>query len=214
MPARAAVAVLIRSPSTLMGVTHHSPVDQSPREDVESPGRGGCTSAPRRVRDRAGHRGSSLRRLVTSRPMPQRSRLRPTRRCRTHPGQLGTNPRPSPAQRRRRPPPQQRVTHRGRHQDQSPSTNPGLQTETTGRRQDRPRNQTLHQALHRSPSLATTRTPTRRNNRLTNIEASVTVQPSLCRLDQGSCDVDSVVVWELLTACGKIRCDGGFAIRC
>ena len=42
---------------------------------------------------------------------------------------------------------------------------------------------------------------------------AVTFEWSVDELDQGWCGIDSVVGWELLTVSGKIRCDGGFAIR-
>ena len=57
-----------------------------------------------------------LHRLVTPRPLPQRSRLRPTRRHLTGHGHVRTEPDPSPPQPRRRPSTQPGALPRRRHQ--------------------------------------------------------------------------------------------------
>jgi len=90
-----------------------------------------------------------------------------------HPGHLRPNPATSPTQPARRPATQQGTTPGRGHQTQMPPTNPGLQQKTLIGRQNRSRNPTLPQTLHRPQSLATTRTPnTTRNRHSTDIEAS------------------------------------------
>ena len=119
------------------------------------------------------HRRNVLHRLVTPRTLSQRSCLRPAcRRCATA-NDIGPTPGPSPPQPQRRPATQQRSLRRRAHPKPQRPSHPRLPRPTTLRRQDRPRDPTLPQALHRTPSLAPPRAPTRAQNRcLTDIEES------------------------------------------
>ena len=88
-------------------------------------------AAARRARRRPDRRCTTDRRLVTPRPAPLRSLLRPPRRRRTHPRLKRPN-QPAPAQPRRRPPTQPRPPH------DRPAPPP-----------TRPSDQGLHRATHR-----------------------------------------------------------------
>jgi hypothetical protein len=123
----------------------------------------------RRTQYRLRHR-SAVPRLVSSRPLSQRSRLRPPRRHFTGPRHLRPEPDPSPPQPWRRPPPQPRAPPRRRHQTALRPHHPRLHRPPSRRRQDRTRSHPLHETLPRPPRLATARAP--ENHYLTDIEAS------------------------------------------
>ena len=106
------------------------------------------------TRARADHRRAGIHRLVTPRPMPQRSRLRSPGRRRTPPSVFGaTNP--PPAQPLRRPPTQPRPPHHRYHPRSGLPQNPGLHSQTHQPRKNHPRSPTLPQTVHRPPPLPT-----------------------------------------------------------
>nr|WP_208869605.1 transposase [Micromonospora cremea] len=116
----------------------------------------GPASPHRRRTDRRRHRAH---RLVPPRTLPRRRRVRHARRRRPDPGVLRQN-RPLPTQPLRRPPTQPRPTH---HRPDPPTTrrpHPRLRRPPPDPRQNRPRNQTLPQALRRPRALPTPRNPT------------------------------------------------------
>ena len=121
------------------------------------------------ARRRARHRRANLHRLVTPRPLPQRSSIRPPRRRRPTRSVLRAK-HPPPPQPPRRPPTQPRAAHHRRHPQPLLPTHPGLHRQTNRRRQNPPRSPTLPQTLHRPPDLPPPPTP--QNQHLTNIEAS------------------------------------------
>ncbi len=110
-------------------------------------------------RCRLRHRRSVLSCLVTSRPLPQRSRVRPTRRDRARRGHLWPEPGPASAQPRRGSPTQPGALLRCRHPTTLLPGHEGLHGSSNQRRQDRTRSHTMPQTLHRTTSLATPRTP-------------------------------------------------------
>ena len=129
-------------------------------DDHDRPARAPRQAAPqldRRTRHRLHHRRRVLRRLVTSRPLPQRGRFRPPRRHRTGPRHLRTEPDPPSPQPRRRPPTQPGALPRRHHQATLRPRHPRLHRPTRRRRQDRTRSHPLHQALPRPPHLAAAR---------------------------------------------------------
>ena len=117
------------------------------------------------------HRRANLHRLVTPRPRPQRSSIRPPRRRRPTRSVLRAK-HPPPPQPPRRPPTQPRPAHHRRHPQPLLPPHPGLHRQTNRRRQNPPRSPTLPQTLHRPPDLPPAPTP--QNQHLTNIEASFT----------------------------------------
>ena len=123
----------------------------------------------RPARRRTRHRRANLHRLVTPRPLPQRSSLRPPRRRRPTRSILGAE-HPPPPQPPRRPPTQPSAAHHRRHPQPLLPPHPGLHRQTNRRRQNPPRSPTLPQTLHRPPDLPPPPTP--QNQHLTNIEAS------------------------------------------
>lgn len=96
--------------------------------------------------------------LVPPRQDPLRSRVRDALRNRTHPRVLRDD-HPTPTEPVRRPPAQPRPAHH--HLDPSPPRppHPRLHRTPPRPRQDRPRDPTLPQALHRPRPVPTTRTP-------------------------------------------------------
>ena len=124
------------------------------------------------TRCRLRHRSDVHHRVVTPRSMPIRSGLRTTRWRRSAARDLRAKPGPASSQQIRRPETQPGLPH-GRARSHAPSrTHQGLHRETSNRGQDRPRNPTLPQALHRPKRLATPRAPEPTNHRLTDIEGS------------------------------------------
>ena len=119
----------------------------------------------RPARRRTRHRRADLHRLVTPRPLPQRSSLRPPRRRRPTRSILGAK-HPPPPQPPRRPPTQPRAAHHRRHPQPLLPPHPGLHRQTNRRRQNPPRSPTLPQTLHRPPDLPPPPTP--QNQHLTN----------------------------------------------
>ncbi len=147
--------------------------------------------APRPARRRTTRRRPARPFVVTPRPHPIRSRLRPTRRHRTHPRLLRPDDPPPPRPQRRpqtqpRPPPHPRhpQTHTPTDQDLHRATHPGRQNPT--------RSNPLPQALPRPQPLPPTRTRTA-NRHLTNIEASGTGE---CVAARGSAGRTSRPVWQ------------------
>ena len=100
-----------------------------------------------------------LPRLVTCRPLPQRSRLRSTRRYRTGPRHLRAEPDPPSLEPWRRPPAQPSALPRRRHQATLRPGDPHLHRLPNRRGQDRTRSHPLREALPRPPRLATPREP-------------------------------------------------------
>ena len=137
----------------------------------------------RPARRRTRHRRANLHRLVTPRPLPQRSSLRPPRRRRPTRSVLGAE-HPPPPQPPRRPPTQPRAAHHRRHPQPLLPPHPGLHRQTNRPRQNPPRSPTLPQTLHRPPDLPPPPTP--QNQHLTNIEASFTRRLKGSRVDWGS----------------------------
>ena len=123
----------------------------------------------RPARRRTHHRRATLHRLVTPRPLPQRSSLRPPRRRRPTRSVPRTE-HPPPPQPPRRPPTQPRAAHHRRHPQPLLPPHPGPHRQTNRPRQNPPRSPTLPQTLHRPPDLPPPPTP--QNQHLTNIEAS------------------------------------------
>ena len=121
------------------------------------------------ARRRTHHRRANLHRLVTPRPLPQRSSLRPPRRRRPTRSVLRAK-HPPPPQPPRRPPTQPSTAHHRRNPQPLLPPHPGLHHQTNRRRQNPPKSPTLPQTLHRPPDLPPPPTP--QNQHLTNIEAS------------------------------------------
>ena len=148
-----------------------------PRPPSQTSIRGLDEAAPptaRPARRRARHRRAALHRLVTPRPLAQRSSLRPPRRRRPTRSVLGAE-HPPPPQPPRRPPTQPSTAHHRRHPQPLLPPHPGLHRQTNRRRQNPPRSPTLPQTLHRPPDLPPPPTP--QNQHLTNIEARIREGP-------------------------------------
>src|SRR5581483_11905748 len=109
--------------------------------------------------------------LVTPWPHPIGSRLRTTRRHRTHPSLLRPD-RPLPPRPQRRPQTQPRPPPDPRHPQTHTPADQGLHRATDPGRQDPPRSKPLPQALPRPQPLPPTRTRAATGD-LTNIEASL-----------------------------------------
>src|SRR6266511_5519008 len=114
-------------------------------------------STARRGRHRTRRRRTADRRLVTPRPPPLRSLLRPPRRRRTRPCLKRPNP-TTPTQPRRRQTTQPRPTHHRVAPPAARSRDPRLHRPPHRRRQEQTRRHAATEALPRPPPLPTTRT--------------------------------------------------------
>ena len=111
-----------------------------------------CPRSDQPPRHRAGQRRPRHRQLLPPRPLPSRRRLRQTRRHQPD-RSLQRPDHPPPAQPRRRPRPQPRHPHHRHHPDPRRPRHPRLPHPAARRRQDRPRDPPLPQALHRPAAL-------------------------------------------------------------
>ena len=116
-------------------------------------------------------------RLITSRALPRRRRVRDARRRRPDPGQLRQD-RALPAQPLRRPPAQPSVALDHPDPPTLPPTHPRLHPTAQNRRQDRPPDPPLPQALYRPPALPPART---RPRHLQHIGASASARRPISR---------------------------------